>query len=161
MVATDAKSRTYHFYVFPLYCNRPSFPESCHNLLIWNLVELIIIVSFLRRLSPVERGPVVRVERPAVPQPLHQVWVGDEVPAEHDGVGLVALELGRGVVAVEAARREELDARRLQDIPELRQVVGLLGGATEGRQLLLLVEDLVEAGLDPVDGVRLWPYEMQ
>lgn len=121
--------------------------------------RIVRIVERIVLERPIEPAAIVRRERDAVLQPLHQVRVADEVAAVEQGVVLARLEHAPRVRIVPAAGREE--GRGAEDLAEC--VEGHVGQAPalEEAVLLFVAEDLLVAlvgffisYLGSFDGVR-------
>lgn len=86
-----------------------------------NFVESIVIVTLLQRISPVESGTVILVQIPAILKALHKVRVGNEMPVKGNKISRLALDLRRGVVAVEITGGDEIDSSGAEDVTENRE----------------------------------------
>ena len=126
-------------------------------------MERIICVPLLRRISAVEGVAIVLVQLQALGEAFGKIGVGNEPATEDDEIGIARLNLGRGIVAIEAAGGNELNAAFSKNLAESGEAVasfGFYGGfgfdactagvGGQGVHLGLFVEDFVEARLDPV-----------
>lgn len=86
-------------------------------------MKWVVGVALLWWIGTIERCPVVRIQRESTSQSLNQIWICDKVSTKHDQISPFALYLWRRVVAVEASCSEEVDATRLQNVPEWSQRV--------------------------------------
>lgn len=119
----------------------------------------VIVVSLLRRVSSVKGRSVIRVERPSVSESLNQVRVGDVVSSHSHDISFLPLELRDCVIPVEVSAGQEQNSRRLENLAEDVERVNPLtllchfrrGAIGERGKLLLLVEHLIEARLNPIE----------
>lgn len=87
------------------------------------LVKWVVSVALLGWVCPIERCPIVWVQRESTSQSLDQIRICDEVSTKHNQISAITLYLRGGIVAVEASCGEEVDATRLQNVSERSQRV--------------------------------------